>query len=177
MPRRKCCQHPTRHANSASSAKGTIPVSSQLSKFLISQYDLTDTHIRWLCPKCHSFETKDMENYEPMETTGSRSSSDNQSVRENSHTEDDDSIQEGEIDYDNQEDKDHDYTDSDMEDESMDDDDNDDHLCMNDDEDDPESMDDEPEDDSHDLAYQQKEAMKKLSTIFQLLNIAPIHDK
>ncbi len=37
--------------------------------------------------------------------------------------------------------------------------------------------DDESDDVLHDLVYQQNEAMEKWSTIFHLLNIAPIHDK
>ena len=61
-----------------------------------------------------------------------------------------------------------------METESKDDDDS---QCMTDGETDPESMDEELGDVSYDLEYQQNEAMEKLSTIFRLLNIDPVHDK
>jgi hypothetical protein len=43
--------------------------------------------------------------------------------------------------------------------------------------DDVESMDDDPADEAHILSYQQHEAMKKLSSVFQLLNLDPIHDR
>ena len=49
-------------------------------------------------------------------------------------------------------------------------------LHIDDKENDPESMDEEL-DDTYDLEYHQNEAMEKLSTIFKLLNIDPIHDK
>jgi hypothetical protein len=48
---------------------------------------------------------------------------------------------------------------------------------MNNHGDDPESMEDESDDDLHHVVYQQNEAMDRVSTIFQLFNIAPIHDK
>ncbi len=160
MPRRKCCQYSTRHENSAPGSKKAVPLSSQLSTFLINQYDLTDVYIRWLCPKYHSLKTKE------METTDSRSSSDNESIIKNPDTADDDSSQE-EIDYDNQEDEEHCYMDNDMESGSI----------KDNDDDDSESMDEESDDVLHDLVYQQNEAKEKLSTIFHLLNIAPIHDK
>jgi hypothetical protein len=42
---------------------------------------------------------------------------------------------------------------------------------------DSQSMDEESDDVSFDLAYRQNEAMEKLSTVFRLFNIDPIHDK
>jgi hypothetical protein len=175
MPRRKCCQHPTRHANSAFGAKGEIPVCSQLSQFLINRYDLMDIRIRWLCQNSHTLETKEMKSHQSMETTDSSSSSDNESIAEKTNTDDDDSNHE-ETGYDNQKDEGHSYMETDTEDGPMsdNDDDEDDSHVNNDDH---ESMDDESDDVLHHVAYQQNEAMDKLSIIFQLFNIAPIHDK
>jgi hypothetical protein len=178
MPRRKCCQHPTKHANSAFGAKGEIPVCSQLSKFLINRYDLMDIRIRWLCPNCHTFETKKMKSHQSMETTDSSSSSDNESTAEKSNTDDDDGSNEEETGYDNQEDDGHYYMDTGTEDGSVsDNDDDEDDSHVNNDDNDHESMDDESDDVLLHVVYQQNEAVDKLSTIFQLLNIAPIHDK
>ena len=43
--------------------------------------------------------------------------------------------------------------------------------------DDVESMDEDPVDDADSLTYPQDEAMKKLSIVFELLNLGPIHDR
>ncbi|CAF1075168.1 unnamed protein product [Didymodactylos carnosus] len=64
-----------------------------------------------------------------------------------------------------------------MEDELTDDGNDDDRSFMNYTEAYPESMDEESDNVSYDLEHQQNEAMEKLPTIFQLMNIAPIHDK
>ena len=78
------------------------------------------------------------------------------------------------VDHDNDEDEGDVQMDNGAEAESKDDD--DDSLCVDDKENDPESMDEEL-DDTYDLEYHQNQAMEKLSTIFKLLNIPPIHDK
>ena len=41
----------------------------------------------------------------------------------------------------------------------------------------PEDTDEEPGDVSFDLEYRQNEVMEKLSTVFRLLNVGPIHVK
>lgn len=43
--------------------------------------------------------------------------------------------------------------------------------------DDVESMDEDSVDETDSLSYQQDEAMKKLSNVFKLLNLEPIHDR
>lgn len=60
MPKRKCCEHPTKHADSVLIPKGIIAASLQLSKFLVSRYYMTKTKPRWLCPRCHAFESNQM---------------------------------------------------------------------------------------------------------------------
>ena len=60
MPRRKNCEHPVKHDKSACVPKGVKAVSSELSKFLISQYAVAHTRISWLCPRCYTFESKKM---------------------------------------------------------------------------------------------------------------------
>ncbi|CAF0906466.1 unnamed protein product [Didymodactylos carnosus] len=54
---------------------------------------------------------------------------------------------------------------------------NDDDVSITNSENDVESMDEEPVDDAESLSYQQDEAMKKLSHVFKLLNLGPIHDR
>jgi hypothetical protein len=90
MPRQKCCEHPTRHANSAYGPKGAVAVSSQLSMFLVSRYDAADDRIRWLCPKCHAFEWKEMMIHQPMEFNDDPSSSDDELMEEDSPNDDGD---------------------------------------------------------------------------------------
>jgi hypothetical protein len=159
MPRRQSCQHPTRHSIFGRGARGEVSVSSKLLKFLLARYEVTDERINWLCTKCHVFERKKMEDQESMMVVESRTSSDDESISHDSNAEDDKEDEENEYDEEEQE----------QEDEEDD--------YMDDDQISAESMDDEPDDDSHDLEYRQSEAMEKLSTIFQLLNITPIHDK
>ncbi len=88
MPRQKCCEHPTRHANSAYGPKGVAAVSLQLSMFLVSRYDTADDRIRWLCPKCHAFEVKEMMIHQPMEFNDDQSSSDDELMEEDSPNDD-----------------------------------------------------------------------------------------
>ena len=58
MPRQKYCEHPINHGKSTRVPKGIKAVSLQLSNFLISQYDVAHNQIRWLCLRCHTFESK-----------------------------------------------------------------------------------------------------------------------
>ncbi|CAF2736002.1 unnamed protein product, partial [Rotaria sp. Silwood2] len=214
MPRRNCCNHPTRHKNGVSIPKGTIAVSVKLSKFLITRYDLDDSHVRWLCPSCHSSETKEMENYQSTETSDIQDASNNESVTQDSHSGDDDDINEdenhpymdsgvhdesinnddndadddesmdvGKFDHEECDDEDDDDEDDDEEEEEEEEDDDDDNESMDvevvdDDESDLDDSDDvQSDNDSHNLVHEQNKAMEKLSTVFHLLNIAPIHDK
>ena len=170
MPRRKCCEHPTRHANSTSAPKGLIPVSAQLLTFLASRYSVPDIGVRWLCPRCHTSESKEMKNQRTMETNDHHSSSGNDlSTGKSSIDDDNDEIN-------NQEDDDL-SVDNAMEGESINGGDDDGRSFTNDEETGSESMDEEPGNIPYDLAHQQDEAMQKLSSIFQLFNINPIHDK
>ena len=175
MPRPKYCQHPERHANSATGAKGVVPVCSELSTFLTSRYDGINARVRWLCPRCHAVELKEMKIHQPMESSNSRSSSEDESTAEDLSSGDGDAISD-EVDHDNDEDEGDVQMDNGVEAKSKDDDDGDDILRIADKVNGPESMDEEL-DDTYDLEYNQNEAMEKLSTIFKLLNIDPIHDK
>ena len=76
MLKRKCCEHPEKHANSTRAPKGTIAVSLQLSKFLVSRYNLMETRTRWLCPRCHAFESKEMTAYQTVQIRDNEVSSD-----------------------------------------------------------------------------------------------------
>ena len=89
MPRRKYCEHPIKHGKSTRVPKGIKAVSSQLSKFLISQYDVAYTRICWLCPRCHTFESKKMMTHQSMEVNDDESSSDDELMTEGSPVNDD----------------------------------------------------------------------------------------
>ena len=52
--------------------------------FLISRYDAADDQIRWLCPRCHAFEWKEMMTRQAMELTDHESSSEDEAVTEDS---------------------------------------------------------------------------------------------
>ncbi len=90
MLRQKCCEHPTRHTNSAYRPKGVAAVLLQLSMFWISRYDTADDRIRSLCPKCHTFEGKEMMIHQPMEFNDDQSSSDDELMEEDSPNDDGD---------------------------------------------------------------------------------------
>ncbi|CAF4942860.1 unnamed protein product [Rotaria socialis] len=170
MPRPKYCQHPTRRATFASGAKGVRAVSLKLSMSLISRYDITDTRVHWLCPRCHTLESSELKIHQPMQINNNRSLTDAEyTVEDISSGEDDDDEEDAdeEISYDNLEDEDNVYMNDNMEAEIKD----------NDKETDAESMDEESDDVSYDLEYHQNEAIEKLSTIFRLLNIKSIQDK
>ena len=167
MPKIKYCQHPTRHITSKSIAKGGKAVSLKLSTFLMSQYDIADTRIRWLCPRCHMLESNEMKIRQPMQINNNRTPTDDESTAEDTSSDENDD-EEGieEVSYDNEEEEDNNYSNEDMETETKDSDEEND-----DEENDDESMDEDSGDVSDDLEYHQNEAMEKLSTIFRLLNI------
>lgn len=89
MPRRKICEHPIKHEKSGCVPKGVKAVSSELSKFLISQYDVPDTRICWLCPRCYTFESKKMMTHQSEKLNDNESSSDNESMTQGSPVNDD----------------------------------------------------------------------------------------
>ncbi|CAF1242903.1 unnamed protein product [Rotaria sp. Silwood1] len=151
MSRPKYCQHPTRHTTSTSEAKGVRAVSLKLSMFLISRYDITDTRVHWLCPRCHTLESNEMKIHQPMQINNNRSLTDDEYTIEDisSGEEDDEEDADEEVSYDNLEDEDNVYMNDNMEAETKD----------NDEETDAESMDEESDDVSYDLEYHQNEAI------------------
>jgi len=84
----KCCQHPTGHKKSAVVAKGNMPVSLELAKFLRNQYNLGGNYIRRPCPNCRSSEAKTMRNHRSTKDHDDQTSSNNVSVSENSSKDD-----------------------------------------------------------------------------------------
>ncbi|CAF3416741.1 unnamed protein product [Rotaria socialis] len=132
--------------------------------FLISQYDITDIRVQWLCPICHTLESSELIIHQPMQINNDRSLTDDGYTVEDIPSVEDD---EEEVSYGNQEDEDNVYMNDSMEAEIKD----------NDEETDVESMHEESDEVSYDLEYHQNEAIEKLSTIFRLLNIKQIHDK
>ena len=84
MPRQKYCEHPIKHEKTARVPKGIVAVSLQLSKILISQYDVAYSRICWLCPRCHAFESKKMTTHQSMEFNDDESSSDDEFMTEGS---------------------------------------------------------------------------------------------
>ena len=163
MPRRKYCQHPTKHSESASGARGDMSVSLELSYLLRDRFGAVNDPIRWLCPRCHSIETEAMQSRSAGEITDFRNSSSRKLSSDvpSKDEEDDDNIRESE------------EHDEDNEEQSSTDED----VSMSNSGDDVESMDDDPADEAQILSYQQDEAMKKLSSVFKLLNLGPIHDR
>ena len=134
----------------------------------MTQYDIADTRIRWLCPRCHMLESNEMKIRQPMQINNNRTPTDDESTAEDTSSDENDD-EEGieEVSYDNEENKDNSHANGNMETETNDDD----------DEVDDESMEEDSGDVFDDLEYHQNEAMEKLSTIFRLLNIDSIHDK
>ena len=163
MPRRRYCQHPTRHEKSASAATGDREVSLELSHFLRDQFGTTNNPVRWLCPTCQSIETKAMQSRSTSESSDRRNSSNRKLSSDHpvEDEEDEDKTRESQ------------ENDGDSDEESSIDDD----VSITNSGDDVESMDEDPVDDTDSLAYQQDEAMKKLSIVFKLLNLGPIHDR
>ena len=157
MPRGNSCQHPTQHIEPSRAPIGHNRVSLRLSKFIRDQYDLDETKITMLCSRCHIFETKDMNEDESMESEENYDSSDEEEKAEYDDGGDNDN-------------HDDDDNNNDDDDNNNDDDDN------NNDDDDNNNDDDSDDDTLYELTFKQEETMKKLSTIFRILNIDPIHD-
>ncbi|CAF2135645.1 unnamed protein product [Rotaria magnacalcarata] len=88
MVKRKYCKHPTKHANSTRVPKGVVHVSLHLSMFLISRYDAADDLIRWLCPRGHAFEGKEMMTRSSMEFSDNENPSEDEAMTENSSVHD-----------------------------------------------------------------------------------------
>ena len=65
-------------------------VSLELSMFLTSRYDVTVSRFRWLCPRCHTFESKEMKNHQAMKTTNDRSPNADESMEEDFDSDEDD---------------------------------------------------------------------------------------
>ena len=142
---------------STSKPKGLRAVSSKLSMFLTSRYNIIDTRIHRLCPRCHTLESMEMNN-QTMDVDIDQSDNNDDSITEDTDSDENDNDLEGENNG---------YINEEIEGTPED----------SDDETDSESMDEEPGDVSFDLEYRQNEAMEKLSTVFRLFNIDPIHDK
>ncbi|CAF1564844.1 unnamed protein product [Adineta steineri] len=177
MPRRKYCEHPIKHKKSASVPNGVVAVSLQLSKFLISQYGATKARIFWLCPRCHAFESKKTMTHQSMEFNDDESASDDELITEDSpanHRANDGDDVNMEFDNLNEEEKENPHMDSGIVAESNDDDES---SYVDDETTDPESMDEETGHTFYELEHQKGKAMEKLSNIFELLNIDPIHDR
>ena len=144
---------------STSKPKGLRAVSSKLSMFLTSRYDITETRIHWLCPRCHTLESKEMNN-RTMEMDTDRNDDDDESMTEDIDSDENDSDNDFEGENNNYIDKEIEGTPEDSDEVT-----------------DSELMDEEPGDVLFDLEYRQNEAMEKLSTVFRLFNLDPIHDK
>jgi hypothetical protein len=214
MPRSKCCEHPTKHANSARLPKGIMTVSEQLSTFLLSRYNMTEIQIRWLCPRCHASESKEMMSHQAVQMTDNEVSTDDDDENDammievadrcTTNDDDDDDDDAEELNDDDDDDAEELNDDDDDDAEELNDDDDDDAEELNDDEEDNVQMDSgflneskENDDDSLDMdekstdsesmdeedsasyeeEYQKHKAMERLSAVFKLLEIEPIHDK
>lgn len=176
MPKRKICEHPIKHAKSTRVPKGVVAVSSQLSKFLISEYDVTYTRICWLCPRCHAFESKKMMTHQSMELNNDKSSTDDEVMEEGSPVNDDkidDDAANVEFNDLNEKEEENLHMDSGIIAESND---NDESPCT-DEPTDPESMEEDTGHALYELEHQKDKAMEELSKIFELLDIDPIHDR
>jgi hypothetical protein len=176
MPKRKCCEHPIKHANSTRVPKGIMAVSLQLSKFLVSRYNMTETQTRWLCPRCHAFKSKEMTAYQAVHMSDNDVSSDDDDammveVLDNCGTNDDDHATE-EL---SEEEEDNAQMDSGFMNESKEND--HDSLDMDEKSTDCESMDEEEGAVSYEHEYRKNKVMEQLSAVFELLKIEPIHDK
>lgn len=177
MPKRKCCEHPTKHANSTRIPKGVVFVSTRLSTFLISRYGAAEDKIRWLCPRCHAFELKEMTTRSSMELSDNESPVKDEAIAEDSSFPNDENDRVVSVEFNdlNEEEEENPLMDSGI------------MADLNDDEEDLSSMDDETADHesmdeemghvSYEREYQKNKVMEQLSTIFKILNIDSIHDK
>lgn len=181
MPRQKYCEHPINHGKSTRMPKGIKAVSLQLSNVLISQYDVAHNRIRWLCPRCHTFESKKMMTYQSMEVNDDESSSDEEfmtegsPINQNKNDDDDNDAVNMDVNELNEEVKQNPHMDSGIIAESDDNDDKSRH--MDEGTTDPESMNEETDHVFYELEHKKDKAMEELSAVFELLNIDPIHDR
>ena len=146
MPRKKICQHPTRHLASLSPPTAQRLVFSRLNKFMHDRYDLDDTKVTGLCAKCYAFEQQQMIEDEAMDIE-EQTNSDTDVFNDDEENE----VEQGRSDI------------ADDNDEESDD------VCNEKESDDDESF--------YELTYQQEKAMKTLSSVFQILDVGPIHDR
>ena len=176
MLKQKIRERPIKNAKSTRVPKGVVTVSSQLSKFLISQYDAAYTRICWLWPRCHAFESKKMMTHQSMELNSDESFTDDEVMKEGSPVNDnkiDDDAVNVEFNDLNEKDKESPHMDSGIIAESND---NDESPCT-DESTDPESMEEDTGHALYELEHQKDKAMEELSKIFELLDIDPIHDR
>lgn len=172
MPKRRICEHPIKHVKSTCVPKGVVSVSSQLSKFLISQYDVTYNRICWLCPRCHAFESKKMMTHQSMELSNDGSSVDDEVMKEDSPVNNDKIDDAVNVEF-------HDMNEEEKENPLMDSGiiaDDDESPCT-DESTDPESMEEDRGHALYELEHQKVKAMEELSKVFELLDIDPIHDR
>ena len=161
MPRRKYCEHPTRHSLSLSPPKAQRSVSSRLDRFISHRYELDHSKITELCAKCHAFENQQMFEDEAMDMGKNISSNhdicvaDEQEENATEEEENGSSVTNDEESNDIDDGKENDGDDSENEEEESGDDGN--------------SL--------HELTYQQQQAFETLSSIFRALNVRPIHDR
>ena len=155
MPRRKFCEHPTRHIDSLNAPKIQRPVSLRLDQFMRDRYGLGDVNVSGLCAKCHAFESKQMAEDGMMDVEENISSNDDMS---NDDEEEQDEEKEEDDDYD-------------------DDNNNEDNDDISDEEENSNEDESSDDDSLHELTYQQEEAMETLSNVFRMLNMSPIHDQ
>ena len=172
MPKRKICEHPTKHADSACVPKGTMAVPLELSKFLVSRYNLTRTKVHWLCPRCRTFESKEMMNHQTVQMSDSEVSCEDDDddvmmvelVNNSGTDDDDDDNEENNPEIDSgfiHESEENDHCLQDMDKKSTN----------------SELMEDEEDTVLYEENYRKNKAVDELSSVFQLLNIEPIHDK
>ena len=150
MPRRKHCEHPTRHSLLLSPPKAQRSVSSRLDKFISHRYDLDHSKITELCAKCHALkisrwiedEATDME--KDISSNHDISEADEQEENATEEEENGSSVTNDEESNDIVDGKETDGDDSENEEEGSDD-----------------------GDSFHELTYQQQQAFETLSSIFE----------
>ena len=101
MLRRKCCESSARHANSICRPKRIIPVSSQVSTFLVAQYDTIDERILWLCPGYHVFEWKETTIFQSVKFDADQSSDGYEIMTKSSRGDDEGNDNDDEVDVEN----------------------------------------------------------------------------
>ena len=173
MPRRKYCEHPTRHSLSLSPPKAQRSVSSRLDKFIRHRYDRDHAKIVELCAKCYAFENQQMVEDEAMEMEKDISSNDDISEADE---QEENVTEEEESDSNATNDEESNNIDDGKE---TDDNDNEEEEEEEEEEEVEEEDDDDDDDDDsfHELIYKQQQAFEPLSSIFRMLNVSPIHDR